>query len=97
MLDDKDIEKLIKVQEGVFVTKHDFDKFKDDIVEFKDEILEGQDEIFTKLTALSQEKTVGDEQDKRQKKVPGIHNTALKSKGILSKERALEIAKLRVF
>jgi len=76
---------------------NDIQKLSDEIVEFKNEILTGQDEILEKLTTLLQEKTVGDEQDKRQKKVLEIHNTALKSKGVLSPKQALEIDKLRVF
>ena len=70
---------------------------KKELTEFKSESFNKQDEILAKLTALSQEKTVGDEQDKRQKKVLGIHNNALKNKGILSKDQSLEIDKLRVF
>ncbi|MCX6723548.1 MAG: hypothetical protein NT155_00025 [Candidatus Staskawiczbacteria bacterium] len=86
MLDDNDIEKL----KETFATK-------DDVIEFKDEILTGQDEILQKLNILLDEKTVGDNQDKRQKKVLEIHNVALKSSKILSEEQAIEIDKLRVF
>ena len=95
MIDDKDVEKL----SGVFATKEDIKNFakKDDIIEFKNEILNGQDEILGKLESLLQEKTVGDEQDKRQKKVLEIHNNALKKSKILSKEETLEIDKLRAF
>jgi len=103
MLDDKDIQKLIKAQKEVFATKEDVENLidivatKEEFAEFKDEFFDKQDEILTKLDALSQEKTIGDEQDKRQKKVLEIHNTALKNKGILSKDQGLEIDKLRVF
>ena len=95
MIDDKDVEKL----SGVFATKEDIKNFakKDDIIEFKNEILNGQDEILGKLESLLQEKTVGDEQDKRQKKVLEIHNNALKNSKILSKEETMEIDKLRAF
>ena len=99
MIDDKDVEKLSEV----FATKKDLENLIDimatkaEITEFKNEVLAGQDKMLGMLTTLTQEKTVGDEQDKRQKKVLGIHNAALKSKGILSKDQALEIDKLRVF
>lgn len=95
MLDDNDIIKLSEV----FVTKGDIKNFatKDDIIKFKDEILKGQDEILQKLDPLTEEKTIGDEQDKRQKKVLEIHNDALKKSKILSEEQASEIDKLRVF
>jgi hypothetical protein len=83
---DKEIEKLSEV----FATK-------EDLIEFKDEILTGQDEILEKLGILLQEKTVGDEQDKRQKKVLEIHNNALKKNKILSENQVSEIDKLRVF
>jgi hypothetical protein len=76
---------------------NDIQKLSDEIVEFKDEILTGQDEILEKLNILLDEKTVGDEQDKRQKKVLEIHNNALKKSKILSEEQVSEIDKLRVF
>ncbi len=95
MLDDKDIEKLSET----FVTKEDIRNFatKEDITEFKNEILTGQDEILEKLSVLSQEKTVGGEQDKRQKKVLEIHNNALKKNKVLSEGQVSEIDELRVF
>ncbi len=95
MLDDKDIEKLTEA----FVTKEDIKNFatKEDITDFKNEILTGQDEILEKLSALSQEKTIGEEQGKRQKKVLEIHNCALKKNKILSDEQISEIHKLQVF
>ena len=86
MLNDKDIKKLSEV----FATK-------EDVVEFKNEILNGQDEIMEKLDILIQEKTIGDEQDKRQKKVLEIHNNALRKTKVLSEKEASEIDKLRVF
>jgi len=97
MLDKNDIQKLIEAQKEVFVTKEDLQEVKDDILEFKNEILTGQDQILKELKDLSQEKTVNDAQDKRQKKVLEIHNNALKSNKILSDEQAVEIDKLRVF
>lgn len=97
MLDDNDIKKLIEAQEPVFATKKYLQDIKDDILEFKNEILEGQDEILEKLTALSQEKTVEDEQDKRQKKVLEIHNNALKKNKVLSTQEVSEVDELRVF
>jgi len=95
MLDNKDIEKLSEA----FATKEDIKNFatKKDIIEFKNEILTGQDEILEKLTAFSQEKTIGGEQDKRRKKILEIHNNALKKNKILSEEQVSEIDKLRVF
>ena len=65
--------------------------------EITDKILDSQDEIITKLNTLLQEKTVGDEQDKRQKKVLEIHNEALKTNKILSEQQATEIDGMRVF
>ena len=73
-----------------FVAKKDFDEFKDDSMKFQDKALRD-------LGVLKQEKTVGDEQDKRQKKVLEIHNDALKSGKILSEQQATEIDGLRVF
>lgn len=97
MIDNKDIEKLSEV----FITKDDLEKsenrLEDKIVEFKNEILTGQDEILEKLSILLDEKTIGDEQDKRQKKVLEIHNNALKKNKILSEEEVLQVDQLRVF
>ena len=97
MIDEKDIEKLSEV----FATKDYLDNLENNIegkiVEFKDEILTGQDEILKELKALRQEKTVGDDQDKRQKKVLEIHNNALKTGKILSEKQVTEIDGLRVF
>jgi len=97
MIDEKDIEKL----SNVFATKDDLDNLENNIegkiVEFKDEILIGQDEILKELKALRQEQTVGDAQDKRQKRVLEIHNDALKNGKILSGQQATEIDGLRVF
>lgn len=97
MLDNNDIQKLIKAQEPVFATKKDMQDIKDDIFEFKSEILTGQDQILKELKTLTQEKTFGDEQDKKQKKVLEIHNNALKKNKILSEEEMVEVAKLQVF
>lgn len=72
------------------VGKKEFRKFKNDMIGFKDEALE-------KLGNLTQEKTVGDAQNKRQKKVLEIHNSALKANKILSEKQISEIDKLRVF
>ena len=95
MIDDKDVEKLSEI----FATKDDLEKYatKDDIIEFKNEILTGYDTILEKLNTISQEKTIGDEQDKRHKKVLEIHDNALKNNKILSQEQASEIDGLRVF
>jgi hypothetical protein len=95
MLDNNDIVKLSEV----FATKEDLKNFatKDDVLEFKNEILTGQDEILKELKALSQEKTVKDAQDERQKKVLEIHNHALVKSKILSEGEVSEINKLRVF
>lgn len=93
MIDDKDIEKLGEI----FATKDDMKEMRDEIVEFKNEILTGQDDILGKLDALLQEKTVEDEQDKRQKKVLEIHNNALKRNKILSEEEISNIHQQRVF
>jgi hypothetical protein len=95
MLDNDDIVKLSEV----FATKEDIKNFatKDDVLEFKSEILKGQDEILEKLTALSQEKTFEDEQNKRQKEVLKIHNEALKRSKILTEEEGLKISQSGVF
>ena len=95
MLNDKDIEKL----SGVFATKEDIKNFatKGDVTQFKHEILGGQDKILEKLVILLDEKTVRDDQDKRQKKVMEIHNKSLKRNKILLAEETLTIDKLRVF
>lgn len=65
--------------------------------EITDKILTSQDEIITKLDTILQEKTIGDEQNKKQKKVLEIHNSALKSNKILSEEQSTEIDGLRIF
>ncbi len=95
MLDNNDIEKLSEV----FATKDDIKNFatKEDIIEFKNEILTGQDEILEKLNTFLQEKTVGDEQDGRQKKVLEIHNNSLKKNKILSEEEVSQVDQLRAF
>ena len=97
MLDKEDIKKIIEAQEDVFATKNDLQEIKNDIFEFKSEILTGQDNILKELKALRQEKTVGDEQDKRKTKVLQIHNDALKSSKILSEKQSVEIDGLRAF
>jgi hypothetical protein len=56
-----------------FVNKKEFKELKNDLVSFKDSALKD-------LGDLKQEKTIGDEQDKRKTKVLEIHNNALKSK-----------------
>lgn len=96
MLDNEDIKKLIEAQEPVFATKKDLQDIRDDILEFKNEILEGQDEILEKLEDFSPEKTMGEEQDKRNKRAFEIHNNALKRSKILSAEEIVEIDKLHV-
>ena len=83
-------EVLFPFLKETFVGKKEFRKFKNDMIDFKDEALE-------KLGNLTQEKTVGDAQDKKQKKVLEIHNNALKTSKILSDEQASEIDKLRIF
>ena len=95
MLENKDIEKLIEV----FATKGDIKELatKEDVTEFKDEILTGQDEILDKLNALLQEKTTGDYQDKKQKRVLFIHNESLKRNKILSSKELEDITKLEFF
>lgn len=83
-------EVLFPFLKETFVGKKEFRKFKNDMMGFKDEALE-------KLGNLTQEKIIGDAQDKRQKKVLEIHNNALKKSNILSEEEVLEIDKLRAF
>ncbi len=90
-------EVLFPYMEGTFATKKEFGEFKDEMVEFKEEMTKFEDKALKELGTLTQEKTVGDEQNKRQKKVLEIHNKALRSKGILSKGQAVEIDKLRIF
>ena len=65
--------------------------------EFRDDMLSFKDQALKDLGDLKQEKTVGDDQGKRLKKVLEIHNTALKSNKIISKQQASEIDGLRVF
>lgn len=90
----EDYKELVEFLDGKF-DKID-EKFTE-IDKFREESLKGQDEIITKLDTLLQEKTVGDEQDKRQKKVLEIHNDVLKTGKILSEQQATEIDGLRVF
>jgi len=73
-----------------FVNKKEFKELKNDLVSFKDSALKD-------LGDLKQEKTIGDEQDKRQKKVLHIHNDALKANKILSEKQSEEIDGLKVF
>lgn len=86
MLDDNDIKKLGEV----FATK-------EDVTEFKDEVLTGQDEILEKINTLLQEKTIGDEQDKRKTEVLKIHNDALKRNKILTEEESTKISQSGAF
>jgi len=90
----EDYKELVEFLDGKF-NKID-GKFAE-INKFREESLKGQDEIITKLDTLLREKTVGDEQNKRQKKVLEIHNGALKSSKILSEQQSTEIDGLRVF
>ncbi|TSC94663.1 MAG: hypothetical protein CEN87_384 [Parcubacteria group bacterium Licking1014_1] len=105
MIDDNDIKKLEEIlltkeqflEVGAtkddlkeFVTKNDFDEFKDKSLSKLDEILKG-------IVPLKEEKIIKDEQDMKQKKVLEIHNNALKTSKILSEGQASEIDKLRVF
>jgi hypothetical protein len=84
---------------NAFATKEDLNAFatKEDVTSFKDEILTGQDKIFKKLDSLLQEKTVGDEHDKKEKKILEIHNKVLKEHNILSSQEAEQITSLNFF
>ena len=95
MINDKDIEKLSEV----FATKEDLKNLSEVFATKEDvkELLGGQDEIMEKLEILLQEKTIGDDQNKRQKKVLEIHNHALKKAKILSETEVSQIGKLQVF
>lgn len=93
----KRIEEKLSAQTDVILTAVDERLESKADRETTDKILTNQDEIITKLDKLLQEKTIGDEQDKRQKKVLQIHNKALKKKKILSFEESAEIDSLRVF
>ena len=75
----------------------DAKEFRNEMVEFKDEMLSFEDKALKDLEDLKQEKTVSDEQDKRQKKVLQIHNDALKSNKVLSEHQSSKIDGLRVF
>lgn len=63
----------------------------------REEFLTSQDDVLIKLNLLLDDKTIGDEQDKRKTRVLEIHNNALKSKAILSSQQTLEIDKLQAF
>ena len=90
---------LFPYMEETFATKDDLKGFvaKKDFDELKDKSLSKLDKILEKLEPILQEKTIKDEQDKRQKKVLEIHNNALKKSKILSDKQSLEIDELRVF
>lgn len=90
----EDYRELVEFLDGKF---NKIDEKFSEIDKFREESLKGQDEIITKLDTLLQEKTVGDEQDKRKKRVLEIHNDALKSNKILSEQQSTEIDGLRVF
>lgn len=74
-----------------FATKKDLNSFKDEMNEFKNEMYNFRDKAVEDLSKLTQEKTVGDAQDKRKQKVLEIHNDALKRNKILSPEEVLQI------
>ncbi|GEM_PF-7082116 len=95
MLDNNDIIKLSEV----FVTKEDIKEFitKKDFDDFKDKSLSKLDKILEGIVPLKQEKIMKDLRDKRQKKVLEIHNNALKKNKILAESEALEIDNLRAF
>lgn len=57
MLDNNDIQKLIKAQEGVFATKLDFEKFKE-------EYREDFSKFLTKI-----DKKIGEDVDEKQEKI----------------------------
>lgn len=90
----EDYKELVEFLDGKF---NKIDEKFSEIDKFREESLKGQDEIITKLDTLLQEKVIGDEQDKNQKKVLEIHNNALKSNKILSEQQSAEIDDLRVF
>ena len=80
---------LFPFMKETFVTKNEFNEFKDNVVKF-------QDKTSKDLEALKQEKTMGEEQDRRKKRIFEIHNNALKRGEILSTEEIVEIEKLNV-
>jgi len=73
-----------------FVGKKEFKKFKNDMTSFKDQALKG-------LGDFKQEKTIGDEQDKRRTEILKIHNEALKRNKILTQAEAERIARSSAF
>jgi chromosome segregation ATPase len=77
--------------------KNEMTDFKNEMTDFKNEMLSFEDKALKDLEDLKQEKTIGDEQDKRQKSVLQIHNNALKKNKILSDQEIAEVNKLRVF
>ena len=91
----EDYKELVEYLDEKF-TKIEQDIEKKADREASDKILVSQDVIITKLDKLLQEKTMGDEQDKRKKRAFEIHNNALKIGNILSAEEVAEIDKLHV-
>jgi hypothetical protein len=91
----EDYKELVEYLDEKF-TKIEQDIEKKADREASDKILVSQDVIITKLDKLLQEKTMGDEQDKRKKRAFEIHNSALKRGNILSAEEVAEIDKLHV-
>ena len=102
---------LLPAMDERFVTKKEFNEFKNEMYEFKnemyefknemykfkDEVLTGQDQILKKLDILLTEKTVRDYQKKKERKMWAIIIKALRKHNILSSEEMEEIAKLEIF
>jgi hypothetical protein len=94
----EDYKELVEFLDKKFTKiEDDISEFKGEMTEFKNDMMSFKDEALANFSDLKQEKTIGDEQDKRQKKVLQIHNNALKSSKILSDQQATEIDGLRAF
>lgn len=74
-----------------------FDEIENDAKEFRNDMLSFKDQALKDLEDLKQEKTMGDEQDKRKTKVLEIHSDALKSNKILSESQITQIKELHAF
>lgn len=91
----------IKQDLQLFVTKQDLDnleyRIKGEMTEKFDKVLTRSDEILKNLDTLMTEKTVGDYQKRKERKLWKIMIEAMKEHKILSSQQVEQIAALEVF
>ena len=90
-------EVLFPYLEERFVSRREFNDFKNEMTDFKNESLTNQDAILKKLDILLIEKDVREYQKKKERKLWAIIIRSLKQHHILSSKELEEIARLEIF